>query len=130
MNPETPADLPVGVLLSRDLIFTTKITGTAREQGRIVLVAGRPDQAATLIAERKPRVVFVDLTAGDLASTPTLVALRQMAGPDTPFVAFGPHVDTPAFAAASAAGCDPVMPRSKFTVQLPDLILRYLGPGR
>ena len=42
-----------------------------------------------------------------------------------PFVAFGSHVDTEALAAAGAAGCDPVLPRSKFSAELPDLIRRY-----
>ena len=40
-------------------------------------------------------------------------------------MAFGSHVDTEALAAARAAGCDPVMPRSKFTAELAKLIERY-----
>jgi len=47
MNPSpidavpVPADAgPTGILLSRDLIFTSKVTGTARELGHRVLVAG------------------------------------------------------------------------------------------
>jgi len=44
---------------------------------------------------------------------------------ETPFVAFGSHVDTEALAAARAAGCDPVMPRSKFSMELHELIRRY-----
>ena len=50
--------------------------------------------------------------------------------PQTPFLAFGSHVDTDALASAAASGCDPVMPRSKFSAELPDLIRRYFeGPG-
>src|SRR5947209_12750869 len=104
---------PAGLLLSRDLIFTAKITGTARALGHRVMVAGDAALASDMIARWRPKVVFVDLSSGDLASPAALVALRKLA-PKTPFVAFGSHVDTEALAAASAAGCDPVLPRSRF----------------
>ncbi len=118
---------PPGLLLSRDLIFTAKVTSTARGLDRRVLVAGNLSQATAMIEKDRPKVVFVDLSAGDLASPATLQTLRPLAGPATSFVAFGSHVDTAALAAAAEAGCDPVMPRSRFTAELPDLIRRYLG---
>ncbi|WP_165221811.1 response regulator [Aquisphaera insulae] len=121
---------PIGLLLGRDLIFTSKVTGTARALGRRVMVAGTPGLAASMIEEWRPAVVFVDLAAGDLVTPEALVAYQSLAGPGTPFVAFGSHVDTEALAAARAAGCDRVMPRSAFTQELPDLIRRYLSaPG-
>jgi CheY-like chemotaxis protein len=115
---------PAGLLLSRDLIFTTKVTGTARELGHRVLVAGNTALAQAMIEQWRPRVVFVDLSAGDLVSIPALLAYRSLAGPDTPFVAFGSHVDTKALADARSAGCDPVLARSQFTAELPALIRR------
>lgn len=124
-NPP-PDGGPVGLLLSRDLIFTSKITGTARALGQRVMVAGNIALASSMIAQWSPAVVFVDLAAGDLVAPEALMAFRASA-PETPFVAFGSHVDTAALAAASAAGCDDVMPRSKFTNVLPDLIRRFLG---
>jgi CheY-like chemotaxis protein len=122
-----PPDAPTGLLLSRDLMFTVKITGTARELGREVKVAGDVDRASALIAELHPQVVFVDLASGSLAAPEAVSRLRAEAGDDVPFVAFGSHVDTEALAAARDAGCREVMPRSKFTMQLPDLIRRYLS---
>jgi DNA-binding NarL/FixJ family response regulator len=120
---------PTGLLLSRDLIFTSKVTGTARALGRRVLVAGNSTLAASMIEQGRPVVIFVDLAAGDLASPSAIQALRGVAAPGTPFVAFGSHVDTAALAAAASAGCDPVLPRSRFSAELPDLIRRYLGEG-
>ena len=125
-GPDPGPDDPVGLLLSRDLIFTSKVTGTARALGRRVLVAGDVAAAATLLEQGRPRVVFVDLSAGDLVRRDALAAFRQQV-PGTPFVAFGSHVDTAGLAAAAAAGCDPVLPRSRFTAELPGLIRRYLG---
>lgn len=118
---------PAGLLLSRDLIFTSKVTSTARALGHQVLTAGNVALATSMINQWKPRVVFVDLAAGDLTSTPALVALRREAGPETRFIAFGSHVDTERLAEAADAGCDPVLPRSKLSAELSELIARYLG---
>lgn len=119
-------DGSAGLLLSRDLIFTTKITSTARELGYRIVTAGNPALASSLIVQSTPRAVFVDLSAGDLVSPSAILALRALA-PGVPFVAFGSHVDTAALTAASTAGCDPVLPRSRFSAQLPALIELYLG---
>jgi DNA-binding NarL/FixJ family response regulator len=117
---------PSGLLLSRDLMFTVKIVSTARELGQAVRAVGRVEQAEAFLAEHRPRAVFVDLAAGDLVAPESLAKLMA-AAPDVPFLAFGSHVDADALEAARAAGCSEVMPRSKFTLQLPDLIRRYLG---
>jgi CheY-like chemotaxis protein len=140
MNEPAPAPLPVpgpesseaaGLLLSRDPIFTSKVTGTARELGHRVLVAGTTALASAMIDQWLPQVVFVDLTAGDLASLPALTAYRRGTGSGVPFVAFGPHVDTAALESARAAGCDEVLTRSKFSADLPALIRRYFdGAGK
>jgi DNA-binding NarL/FixJ family response regulator len=124
-TPEGPA----GLLLSRDLIFTSKVTGTARALGQQVLVAGNAALALAMIEQWQPRVVFVDLAAGELVGPAALLAYRKLARPETPFVAFGSHVDTAALDTARSSGCDPVMPRSQFSATLPELIRRYLGQG-
>lgn len=123
-SPEGPA----GLLLSRDLIFTSKITGTARALGRRVMVAGDSLSAAEMLRNGRPKVVFVDLSAGEMTSPTAILEYRAIA-PETAFVAFGSHVEADALAAAAAAGCDPVLPRSRFSAELPELISRYLtGP--
>lgn len=124
-TPEGPG--PAGLLLSRDLIFTSKVTGTARMLGRQVLTAGNAALAKSMIAQWKPRAVFVDLAAGDMVGPEAIMAYRATAGPEAAFIAFGSHVDAGALAAAKAAGCDPVLPRSRFSAELPDLIRRFLG---
>jgi DNA-binding NarL/FixJ family response regulator len=116
---------PAGLLLSRDMIFTSKVTGTARELGHRVMVAGNSALAAAMIEQWRPKVIFVDLAAGELVAAPALTAYQKAAPPGTPFVAFGSHVDTAALDAARDAGCDPVMPRSKFSAELPALIRHY-----
>ena len=118
---------PTGLLLSRDLIFTSKVTGTATALGCKVVVVGSSALVEPLLAKWRPAVVFVDLAAGDLVAAGSLVRYRGLAAAGTPFVAFGSHVDVRALAEAAEAGCDPVMPRSRFSAELPALIRRYLG---
>jgi hypothetical protein len=94
-----------------------------------VIVAGNAAIASAMMAKWTPTVVFVDLAAGDLVAPESLVKYREITGPSTAFVAFGSHVDVQALQDAAKAGCDPVMPRSRFTIELPALIRRYFGEG-
>jgi hypothetical protein len=118
---------PPGLLLSRDLIFTSKVKGTAAELGYPMMVTGADIPARSMIAAYRPRIVFVDLAAGKLVAPAALIAYREIAGPDTWFVAFGAHVDVEVLAAARAAGCHDVLPRSRFTAELPELMRRYFS---
>ena len=113
--------------MSRDLIFTSKVKGTAAELGYPMMVAGALSQARSMIEACRPQVVLVDLTAGELVTPAALGAYQAIAGPDAWFVAFGPHVDVEALAAARAAGCHDVLPRSRFAAELSDLMRRYFS---
>ena len=126
-DPSSSEPRPTGLLLCRDLIFTTKVRGTAEALGYRILVASDESLVTSLIERWHPRVVFVDLTAGELASPGALIAYQKLAGPDVWFVAFGPHVEADALDAAKAAGCQVVMPRSKFSAELPELMRRYFN---
>jgi hypothetical protein len=122
----TPANPPLtGLLLSRDLIFKTKITDTAAALGYLIRVVDDASRAVSLIKTTYPRVVFVDLTAGELIAPARLAEYRKAASPDVRFVAFGPHVDSESLAAAKAAGCHAVLTRSKFTAKLSELLRVY-----
>jgi len=118
---------PDAILLCQDLIFTSKITGTARDLGYRVLVAGNDALARSQLEHWQPRTVIVDLSASELCRPEALLAYRSIA-PNARFFAFGSHVETETLAMARDLGCDPVLPRSKFTAELPDLMRRYLGP--
>lgn len=120
-----PADTVDGILLSRDLIFTTKITGTASAIGHRLVVVGRSDQLDQAMADGPPRAILIDLAAGDLVTPAALASLRARV-PAARLVAFGSHVDTASLDAAREAGCDEVMPRSKFVADFPTLLARVL----
>jgi hypothetical protein len=126
--PPPPASSgPTGLFLSQDLIFTTKVKGTAAELGYPMMVAGSDSQARSMIKTYRPQVVLVDLTAGVMVAPAALIAYQELAGPDVWFVAFGPHVEVDTLAAAKAAGCHVVLPRSRFTAELPTLMRQYFN---
>jgi CheY-like chemotaxis protein len=127
--PGPEGEGPVGLLLTRDLFFTSKVTGTARALGRSVLTAGNAALAAALIERHGPPVIFLDLAAGELTGPAAIAEYRRMAPAGAALVAFGSHVDAEALAAARAAGCDEVMPRSRFSAELPAIVARHLGGG-
>lgn len=118
---------PRGVLITQDLIFSTKVADTARALGAEVAVASDVERAVGLARERMPGVVILDLGLPEADLAALVMRLREAAG-DVPVIAYGPHVDRDRFAAASAAGCD-VLPRGRFSSSLPELIRRYLGVG-
>jgi hypothetical protein len=124
-GPVPIPEVPAGLLLGRDLIFTTKVVGTASALGLKVISAGDPGAVSSLLASWTPSAVFVDLAAGELASPASLAAFRA-ACPGIPFIAFGSHVDTAVLLAAREAGCEEVMPRSRFAAELPELLRRYV----
>lgn len=111
-----------GLLLSKDLFFGSKITGTAAALGGAVDMAATQAGATEKLGQTSYGVVIVDLQASDL----NLAELCRTAG-EVPVIAFGPHVAVEAFAAAEAAGCREVLPRSRFTAQLPQLLTGWLG---
>jgi len=104
-----------------DLFFAARIMATARHAGAVVRMA---EPAAALAACRAapPDLVIVDLhAAGDpLALVRALKADAATAA--VPVVGFYSHVDTALRDAATAAGTDHVLPRSAFTVKLPELL--------
>jgi hypothetical protein len=123
MSPATePA--PPGIVVGRDLMFTAKVTGTAGELGYRMRVAGDVATARALIEELRPRVILVDLAAGELATAQALGEYRRLAGPKAWLIAAGPHVDAQRLAEARAAGCQLALPRSKFSTDLPALLQR------
>jgi CheY-like chemotaxis protein len=125
IDMEQPNPNHTGLLVSRDLIFTSKIKGTADALGYRLVVAGNQALAVSSIETSQPRLILIDLTAGDIARREALEAYRQTAGPEVWLVAFGPHVDVESLAMARSAGCQLVLPRSKLAAELPELLRQY-----
>jgi CheY-like chemotaxis protein len=128
------SELPVhsstpGLLLSDDLIFASRVTGTAKELGRVVRPARTIDSLLNLARQQAPRCVLVDLAFPGLVLSDFLAQLRATSDVMPRIVGYGSHVDVAALKAAREAGCDPVLPRSKFVEDLPTQLVDWLDGG-
>ncbi|HEY1379425.1 MAG TPA: hypothetical protein VGF55_21665 [Gemmataceae bacterium] len=121
--------IPTAILLSDDLIFTSRVTGTARDLGLAVAAARSPAAVLDLARRQPPACVILDLAHPRLDVPALIAGLAEL--PHRPrVVAYGSHVDTASLKAARAAGCDVVLPRSKFVEDLPTALPAWLSaPG-
>lgn len=118
---------PLALLLSDDLLFASRITGEARALGLSVKPARSLEQLFTLAAQETPSCVLIDLAFPGLTLSELFHRLQETCPSPPRVVAYGSHVDTESLRAARAAGCDPVLPRSKFVEELPQRLPEWLG---
>jgi CheY-like chemotaxis protein len=108
-------------------MFASRITGEARALGLTVKPARSLDQLLDFARQEAPSCVLLDLAFLGL-DLPDLFRCLAEACPSPPRVAaYGSHVDTERLREARSAGCDPVLPRSKFVEELPRELPRWLG---
>lgn len=119
MSDTPTAANALGLLLSDDLMFNSRITGTAKALGLTMKTARTTDALQTLARAQPPRCVVVDLSNPGLKIEELVRSLRDAATTPPYLVAFGSHVDAATLKAARDAGCDVVLPRSKFVEELP-----------
>jgi CheY-like chemotaxis protein len=119
---------PIGIVLCDDLIFTSRVTATARSLGLTVKSARSVEVLKTLAQSQTPRCLIVDLSNPGLDIAELNCWLTVLAGPKPRVIAYGSHVDTATLRAAREAGCDEVMPRSKFVEELPARLVEWMEP--
>ena len=112
-----------GLLLTTNLLFSSMVTGTAAALGHEVAVAGDVAEAVELCRDRPSAYVIIDLGLAEVEVAPAVARLREAAGA-VPVIAYGSHVDKARLDEACAAGCDEVLPRSKFSTELPAILRR------
>lgn len=114
-----------GILLSDDLLFTSRIMGTARALGLEMHVVRSALALEEMARQRGPACVIVDLHLAGSELPALVTKLRQ--GPDCTVVGYGSHVAADVLQAARAAGCDVVLPRSRFAETLSAEMPRWFG---
>lgn len=104
------------VALVDDVFFLAKLVETARQVGVALKTVTTGDALVAEAQQTPPALLIVDLNARQGA----IEALEQLhaAGNQLPVVAFLSHVQVELAERARAAGCQQVMPRSKFTQNL------------
>jgi DNA-binding NarL/FixJ family response regulator len=125
--PADPPTPPLGFVLTDDLMWSSRIAGTARALGMQVKAARTLDQLEAAARVQAPVCVILDLGAPGATPAEAVRRLRAIV-PDVRFTAYGSHVDVAALRAARDAGCDPVLPRSKMAEELPALLDDWFRP--
>ena len=118
----------IGLLYSTDLMFSSRVTATAKNRGVEVRVVTTADR---LLLDQDPeiRLVMIDLFRLPASEWSRVVSsLKEMESPPH-VVAYGPHVDEEVLTAAREAGCDEVLTRGQFHQTMGDLMSRWLGGG-
>jgi CheY-like chemotaxis protein len=116
-----------GLVLSDDLVFVSRIAATARAAGLSVRQARTPPELIALAVKDPPAGVILDLQNPGL-ELPAFLSELRAACPLMPRVtAYGSHVEAELLRSAREAGCDTVLPRSKFVKELESHVANWLG---
>ena len=109
---------PIGLLLCDDLIFTSRVTGVGKDLGFDIKPASSSASLRNLMEQHQPRCIILDLQNPGL-DIAQLVGEAKSREPAAFLVGYGSHVDTATLKKAREAGCNVVLPRSKFVEDLP-----------
>ena len=108
-----------------DLMFSVKISTTAKARGVSIYFERNPANVLSSIREKEPSLVIFDLDSVKLRPMDAIAALK--ADPllrAVPTVGFVSHVQTATIAEARRAGIDEVLARSTFSERLPEILSR------
>ena len=110
------------LFLSRDLMFSSRVTAAAKSLGLETIVRPRLTDGA---ADESTKLVLVDLgqSAGDVGET---VASIRAAAPQAHIAAYGPHVQADLLESAAAAGCDEVLTNGQFNADMQRVLAKAL----
>jgi PleD family two-component response regulator len=111
-----------------DLFFTAKINEAAKRAGIVVDYATNGRDVIDKAQEQLPTLIIFDLNF-DAADPLNLIGrlkqnseLKQIS-----LIGYLSHVQVELKAKAQESGCDMVMPRSAFSVNLPQILKRHAG---
>jgi CheY-like chemotaxis protein len=115
-----------------DIFFSAKIEEVAKRVGVRLIQALDAGQLSEKLAASTPELIILDLNSR--ACSPLDAIRRIKSDPkfrDTPVLGFFSHVQVELEQAALQAGCDHVVPRSKFSANLPEILGKpHLGRRR
>lgn len=115
------------LLLCDDLMTGSRISATARAHGGTCRSVRSVDAVIAALPLQNPTCVLADLSIVGGRIEALMEAVLQQS-PRPIVVAFGSHVEVAQLRAAVEAGCDVVLPRSKFVEALESEMPRWLAP--
>jgi len=116
---------PLGLFLSSDLMFGSRVGGGARQCGGKIETVLSTAQAVERLERGGYRLLIVDLETPGL-DVEKLAETARKAG--VPTVGYASHVREAVLQRATDAGFDEVHPRSRFAAQVEGILARSLVP--
>jgi hypothetical protein len=107
-----------------DLIWASKIKGTAEALGLLARPARNREMLAARLADSPVKALLVDLSMGEEALKLLREARGLSVGNHLRLMAWGPHVAKDLLQAARDAGADEVMTNGAMEHNLEDVLLR------
>lgn len=121
-STQNATQVPLVVAVLRDLFFGVKIAEAARRAGGQARFVSTEDDLLAA-ARSHPAMVVFDLQQRDLQPAQLLRRLKQNPGTaGIPTLGFFSHVQEELRREALEAGCSTVLPRSKFTERVDELV--------
>ncbi len=113
--------MPQVLALVSDLIFRSKISGTAAAVGVEITTISSAKSLGGVLDDDELRRVILDLEAvgAELESVVETIRSRR---PELNIIGYCSHVDGALIEAATRAGVHEVLPRSAFSTRLPELL--------
>ncbi|QEG34059.1 hypothetical protein [Bythopirellula goksoeyrii] len=112
------------VLLSRDLMLSSKLEGAARRVDQTLKVIGTDEAVLESVADC--RVMVVDLEIPGLDIDELVQNLKARSPEGIQVIAYAPHVRTEKLAAAKEAGCDLVVSRGQIMSDAESILRSFL----
>ena len=117
------------IAIVSDLIFASRITGTAEKVGADCRIINDPSDLQDVLESENPGTVLVDMHCDGLSPEEAIRTVKSHC-PSARVVAFFSHVQTEFMERARAAGADGVWPRSAFVQRLTELLASSGCPSR
>jgi hypothetical protein len=118
------------VCFIEDLFFVAKINEVSRKTGiKVAFLKGTDKDALAALMdapeEQRPALIIFDLNNLNAKPLTLIPKIKAKFKRGTSVVGFLSHIQGDLKLKAQEAGCDTVMPRSAFSQNLPNLLLRY-----
>ena len=120
-----PEENKTVLVLCDDLIFGSRISGEARALGLETKVIKTVDKLIEVASKEKFAGALIDLGIASSDLDKLITELRASQGEKFSCLGYGSHVDVDLLKKARSSGYDPVLPRSKFVVELSAILLSY-----
>jgi len=111
----------MNIILCTDLLFSTKITGTAKALSQPFIVVRSLEKLQAALTKSPAATFIVDLGTTLIDPIAAITAAKAQSA-TVKIVAFVSHVDVERATAARTAGADRVMARSGFVNELPTIV--------